>query len=179
MIKDYLRLIRSNHWIKNLFCFSGLVFGTISNYNDFLLPSFATFICFCFASSSVYILNDILDKEADLNHPIKKLRPIASGEVKIYNAVIIAFTLIILALILAYKINKNRKGHYILLNIDGPPEAIVEYERLMRLDEDIIRFLTIKIKFIDETPSPLMANKSDKNKVDTSIENDVSTNDTQ
>ena len=42
---------------------------------------------------------------------------------------------------LAYKINKNRKGHYILLNIDGPPEAILEYERLMRLDEDIIRFL--------------------------------------
>ena len=80
---------------------------------------------------------------------------------------------------LAYKINKNRKGHYILLNIDGPPEAIVEYERLMRLDEDIIRFLTIKIKFIDEKPSPLMANKSDKNKVDTSIENDISTNDTQ
>ena len=80
---------------------------------------------------------------------------------------------------LAYKINKNRKGHYILLNIDGPPEAIVEYERLMRLDEDIIRFLTIKIKFIDEKPSPLLANKSDKNKVDTSIENDISTYDTQ
>ena len=51
---------------------------------------------------------------------------------------------------LAYKINKNRKGHYMLLNIDGPPEAIQEYERLMRLDEDIIRFLTIKIKSIDE-----------------------------
>ena len=80
---------------------------------------------------------------------------------------------------LAYKINKNRKGHYILLNIDGPPEAIVEYERLMRLDEDIIRFLTIKIKFIDEKPSPLMANKSDKNKVDTSIENGISTYETQ
>ena len=65
---------------------------------------------------------------------------------------------------LAYKINKNRKGHYTLLNIDGPPEAIQEYERLMRLDEDIIRFLTIKIKSIDEKPSPLMVNKSDKAK---------------
>ena len=65
---------------------------------------------------------------------------------------------------LAYKINKNRKGHYTLLNIDGPPEAIQEYERLMSLDEDIIRFLTIKIKSIDEKPSPLMANKSDKAK---------------
>ena len=63
---------------------------------------------------------------------------------------------------LAYKINKNRKGHYILLNIDGPPEAIKEYERLMRLDEDIIRFLTIKIKSINDKSSPLMVNKSDK-----------------
>ena len=65
---------------------------------------------------------------------------------------------------LAYKINKNRKGHYVLLNIDGPPEAIREYERLMRLDEDIIRFLTIKIKSIDDKPSPLMVNKSDRSK---------------
>ena len=65
---------------------------------------------------------------------------------------------------LAYKINKNRKGHYTLLNIDGPPEAIQEYERLMRLDEDIIRFLTIKIRYIDEKPSPLMANKPDRSK---------------
>ena len=63
---------------------------------------------------------------------------------------------------LAYKINKNRKGHYILLNIDAKSEAILEYERLMRLDEDIIRFLTIKINSIDENPSPLMTNKSDK-----------------
>ena len=65
---------------------------------------------------------------------------------------------------LAYKINKNRKGHYMLLNIDGPPEAIQEYERLMRLNEDIIRFLTIKIKTIDEKPSPLVVNKSDRSK---------------
>ena len=71
---------------------------------------------------------------------------------------------------LAYKINKNRKGHYTLLNIDGPPEAIQEYERLMRLDEDIIRFLTIKIKFIDDKPSPLMVNKSDRSKNETVVD---------
>ena len=65
---------------------------------------------------------------------------------------------------LAYKINKNRKGHYTLLNIDGPPEAIREYERLMRLDEDIIRFLTFKIKFVEDKPSPLVVNKSDRSK---------------
>ena len=78
---------------------------------------------------------------------------------------------------LAYKINKNRKGHYILLNIDGPPDAIVEYERLMRIDEDIIRFMTVKIKFIDEKPSPLIANKTEKNTNSTSIETDNSNSD--
>lgn len=78
---------------------------------------------------------------------------------------------------LAYKINKNRKGHYMLLNIDGPPEAIQEYERLMRLDEDIIRFLTIKIKSINEKPSPLMVNKSDISKNETHTDENSSATD--
>ena len=65
---------------------------------------------------------------------------------------------------LAYKINKNRKGHYIILNIDSSSDAILEYERLMRLNEDIIRFLTIRINSVDEKPSPLMNNKSDRYK---------------
>ena len=76
---------------------------------------------------------------------------------------------------LAYKINKNRKGHYILLNIDAPPEALTEYERLMRIDEDIIRFLNMKIKAIDEKPSPLLANKSDKLKNETQLDEKFST----
>ena len=80
---------------------------------------------------------------------------------------------------LAYKINKNRKGHYILLNIDSPPDAIIEYERLMRIDEDIIRFMTVKIKFIDEKPSPLIANKTEKNTNSISIETDNSNSDIQ
>ena len=78
---------------------------------------------------------------------------------------------------LAYKINKNRKGHYTLLNIDGPPEAIREYERLMRLDEDIIRFLTFKIKFVEDKPSPLIVNKSDKSKDDSLADENYSGSD--
>ena len=78
---------------------------------------------------------------------------------------------------LAYKINKNRKGHYMLLNIDGPPEAIQEYERLMRLDEDIIRFLTIKIKSINEKPSPLMVNNSDRFKNEPTKDENLSASD--
>ena len=65
---------------------------------------------------------------------------------------------------LAYKISKNRKGHYILLNIDSSSDAIAEYERLMRLNEDIIRFLTIRIKSVDQKPSPLINSKSDRYK---------------
>ena len=80
---------------------------------------------------------------------------------------------------LAYKIKKNRKGHYMLLNIDGPPEAIKEYERLMRLDEDIIRFLTIKINSIDEKPSPLMANNSDRSKNETPKDENFSASDNE
>ena len=74
---------------------------------------------------------------------------------------------------LAYKINKNRKGHYILLNIDSSSDAILEYERLMRLNEDIIRFLTIGINSVDEKPSPLMNNKYDRYKNE--VANEVKT----
>ena len=47
---------------------------------------------------------------------------------------------------LAYRINKNRKGHYVILNIAAPASAIAEYERVMRVNEDIIRYMTIKVE---------------------------------
>ena len=62
---------------------------------------------------------------------------------------------------LAYKINKNKKGHYFLVNIDCDPSAIFEYERQMRINEDIIRFLTIKIDHISDKPSILSLNTKD------------------
>jgi small subunit ribosomal protein S6 len=62
---------------------------------------------------------------------------------------------------LAYKINKNKKGNYFLINIDCDPSAIFEYERQMRINEDIIRFLTIKIDHISEKPSILSLNTHD------------------
>ena len=46
---------------------------------------------------------------------------------------------------LAYRIKKNRKGHYVILNIAAPASAIAEYERIMRVNEDIIRYMTIKV----------------------------------
>ena len=46
---------------------------------------------------------------------------------------------------LAYRIKKNRKGHYVLLNIQAPATAVAEYERVMRVNEDIIRYMTVKV----------------------------------
>ena len=57
---------------------------------------------------------------------------------------------------LTYRIKKNRKAHYVLMNIDAPHEAVVEIERQMRLSTDIIRFLTVRVDEHDPAPSPMM-----------------------
>ena len=72
---------------------------------------------------------------------------------------------------LAYKINKNRKAHYYMLNISSSPETISEYERLLGLHEDIIRFLTVKIDKVDENPSILMNTKVDRHRNDSASDN--------
>ncbi len=51
---------------------------------------------------------------------------------------------------LAYRIKKNRKGHYVLLNISAPAQAIAEYERLLRVNEDVIRYMTVKVEDFSE-----------------------------
>jgi small subunit ribosomal protein S6 len=60
---------------------------------------------------------------------------------------------------LAYRIKKNRKGHYVMLNIDAPADAIHEMERQMRINEDILRHLTIKIDAFEEGPSIMMSSR--------------------
>ena len=61
---------------------------------------------------------------------------------------------------LAYRIKKNRKGHYVLFNLDAPPAAVKEMERNMRINEDIIRFLTVRVEALEEGPSAVMQSKS-------------------
>ncbi len=60
---------------------------------------------------------------------------------------------------LAYPIKKSRKAHYSLLNIDAPGEAIHELERRHRINEDVLRFLTVKVDKLNEEPSPVIARK--------------------
>ncbi len=60
---------------------------------------------------------------------------------------------------LAYRIKKNRKGHFVLLNIDAPAKAVQEMERLQKINEDILRFMTVKVEAFEEGPSPMMKSR--------------------
>ena len=63
---------------------------------------------------------------------------------------------------LTYRIKKNRKGHYTLLNIDAPAAAIKELERTMSINEDIIRFMTVRVDELEEGPSAIMQRSAEK-----------------
>jgi small subunit ribosomal protein S6 len=63
---------------------------------------------------------------------------------------------------LAFRIKKNRKGHYTLLNIDAPSAAVKELERTMSINEDIIRFLTVRVDALEEGPSAIMQRSSER-----------------
>ena len=64
---------------------------------------------------------------------------------------------------LAYEINKNKKAHYTMLILETLPEKIEEYERKLRLHEDVIRFMTIKIKTFDGKQSIMVETNNDEN----------------
>lgn len=80
-MKNIIKLMRVKHWLKNGLIFLPIVFAKELFNIDILLKAIPGFFAFCFLSSSIYILNDVCDKEKDKNHPTKKMRPIASGKV--------------------------------------------------------------------------------------------------
>ena len=60
---------------------------------------------------------------------------------------------------LQFRIKKNRKGHYLFFNIDGPAAAVTEYERRMRINEDVLRYLSVRVEALEEGPSAMLQNK--------------------
>lgn len=87
-MQNYFRLMRAKHYIKNLMIFFPLVFsGELLNWSSFR-PCLLGFLAFSLLSSTVYILNDLVDVERDRAHPVKKNRPIASGAVSPRNAIL-------------------------------------------------------------------------------------------
>ena len=63
---------------------------------------------------------------------------------------------------LAYRIKKNRKGHYMLIGLDAKPAFVIEMERLLRLNEDILRFLTLSVDKIEQEPSAILLRRDDE-----------------
>ena len=102
----YLKLLRPRQWIKNFFVFGALIFSFSFTDPSKVLLSVLAFILFSLTSSSVYILNDIVDVEKDKVHPRKKNRPIASGLVSKKSAIVLMICLLAIVLISSFILNK-------------------------------------------------------------------------
>lgn len=93
-LTSIIQLMRPHQWLKNTFVFLPVFFsGNIDDVAS-LYNSVVAFIAFCMASSAVYCLNDIRDAEADRSHPRKRLRPVASGAIKPWQAVVLLIILV-------------------------------------------------------------------------------------
>lgn len=112
-MKDIIKLLRVKQWVKNLFIFLPAFFGLKLLDANTLINNGYAFISFCFLASSIYILNDILDKDADKKHPKKRERPIASGKISIKEAIVILIISLILAIVFTLPIKSA--DLYILL----------------------------------------------------------------
>jgi 4-hydroxybenzoate polyprenyltransferase len=104
-IKALILSLRPKHWVKNFFIFAPLIFSQNLLKSQFVILSIGAFFAFCVASSSVYLVNDVLDIEQDKIHPQKKNRPIASGVIKPEFALIFAGFLAIFSLVVSSVIN--------------------------------------------------------------------------
>ncbi|MFI5201300.1 MAG: decaprenyl-phosphate phosphoribosyltransferase [Candidatus Kapaibacterium sp.] len=94
--KAIIRLARPKQWTKNIFVFAALVFSKQLLRPDSVLLSLRAFFAFSFTASFIYVMNDIADRDRDRLHPRKRLRPIASGEISLGAACVIAFVLLVL-----------------------------------------------------------------------------------
>ena len=104
-MKDILTLMRPKQWTKNLIVFAGLIFAH-DLFDPYLArTAMAAFVLFCLASSAIYIFNDILDRERDRHHPVKRLRPIAAGRVSVPRAAMWTVLLAVLSVSLSWLVN--------------------------------------------------------------------------
>lgn len=104
MVESLLKTMRPRQWPKNAVVLAAVVFDRQLSFHDPvpLLKSLLGFIVFCFLSSSVYIINDLMDIDADRAHPLKRNRPIASGRLPISVAIAAAIILLLITFPIAY-----------------------------------------------------------------------------
>jgi 4-hydroxybenzoate polyprenyltransferase len=107
MLRALLKTMRPRQWTKNFFVFAALVFDAQLTNPPAVLTTLAGFVIFCLLSSSVYILNDVVDREADRQHPKKRHRPVASGALPVRTAVASALILLAVVLPLSFLLTFN------------------------------------------------------------------------
>jgi 4-hydroxybenzoate polyprenyltransferase len=98
MLKAIIREMRPRQWAKNVFIFAALVFDEQLTQREPLLRTIAGFVLLCLISSAVYLLNDVADVESDRQHPTKRNRPIAAGQLSIPLALVLAIAMAVFAL---------------------------------------------------------------------------------
>lgn len=120
-MKEYIKLLRIKHYIKNLLIFLPMFFGGVLFNNEKLLCGILGFFAFCMVSSAVYVLNDLKDIEKDRKHPTKKNRPLASGKIKPQQGIVVMIVCLCIAEIISVILkNYNALGLlvlYFILNI--------------------------------------------------------------
>ena len=102
MLKALMKTMRPRQWTKNAFVLAAVVFDQQLFNPAAILRSLGAFLVFCLLSGTVYILNDIIDVEADRQHPKKRLRPIPSGKLPIPTAIAAAVVILLLTFPLAF-----------------------------------------------------------------------------
>lgn len=100
---NVFKLLRIEQWVKNCFVFIPVFFAGLFFEDGKIIKSIIAFISFCFIASSIYIINDLFDIKKDENHPIKRFRPLASGQISKKMAILISLILFSLSLILVLK----------------------------------------------------------------------------
>ena len=101
-LSAYVKLARPKQYVKNGFVWIPLFFGLKLNDLQAVLYTFWAFVAFCLTASAVYVLNDLVDVQEDRKHPVKKLRPIASGAITFSQASVFLLTLLMLAITLSF-----------------------------------------------------------------------------
>lgn len=101
MSGTFFQLIRVHNWIKNGFVFLPIIFAQHLRETNYLSNALLAVVAFCLTSSAVYVLNDIVDQKNDRLHPIKRLRPLATGKISSAQAIVIGLVCLLAGLGLA------------------------------------------------------------------------------
>jgi 4-hydroxybenzoate polyprenyltransferase len=107
MLVSLLKTMRPKQWTKNVFVLAALVFDAKLLVPHFLIKGVLAFALFCAISSAVYLINDLVDVEKDREHPAKRNRPLASGQLAPSVAVAAALTLVIASLLVSYLLDRS------------------------------------------------------------------------